>query len=55
MSEEDMRYKFEKFGKLKDVYLPRDPGTSRPRGFGFVTFIDKRDAQDAVDDLDGYA
>ena len=42
-------------GPLSDVYLPRDPYSQKPRGFGFVTFKDKRDAEDACDDLDGYA
>ena len=28
--------------------------SGRPRGFGFVTFEDARDAADAVKDMDGY-
>lgn len=28
--------KFEKFGKVKDVYIPRDYYTKRPRNFCYV-------------------
>jgi len=51
--ENDLRDDFEKFGEIKDVYLPSDRMTGRPRGFGFVTFTDGRDADDAVRDMDG--
>lgn len=30
-----------------DVFLPRERGTMNSRGFGFVTFVDRRDAEDA--------
>ncbi|CAN0566559.1 unnamed protein product, partial [Ectocarpus sp. 12 AP-2014] len=40
-------------GKLGDVYIPRDMRTGEPRGFAFVRYLDKRDADDAVDRLDG--
>ena len=74
--ENDLRDDFEKFGEIKDVYLPSDrvslmtkifcglvllkqtlvfQMTGRPRGFGFVTFTDARDADDAVRDMDGCA
>ncbi|EFJ50216.1 hypothetical protein VOLCADRAFT_120666 [Volvox carteri f. nagariensis] len=49
---EDLRSKFEKYGELKDVYIPRDYYTQRPRGFGFVEFKDTRDAEDAMYSLD---
>ncbi|GIL51381.1 hypothetical protein Vafri_7379 [Volvox africanus] len=49
---EDLRAKFEKYGELKDVYIPRDYYTQRPRGFGFVEFKDTRDAEDAMYSLD---
>ena len=52
--EDDLRYKFDRYGKLLDVYIPRDPSSNKPRGFGFVTFVDRRDAEDAVDALDGF-
>ncbi|CAM9956595.1 unnamed protein product, partial [Hapterophycus canaliculatus] len=40
-------------GKLGDVYIPRDMRTGEPRGFAFVRYLEKRDADDAVDRLDG--
>ena len=46
-----MRDYFDKFGHIADVYVPRDPD-GNSRGFGFVTFEDERDAQDAAYELD---
>lgn len=43
----------QKFGKIKDIYLPRDYYTGTPRGFGFVEFFDFRDAEDAQHKMDG--
>lgn len=40
-------------GKLGDVYIPRDMRTGDPRGFAFVRYLDQRDADDAMDRLDG--
>ena len=44
---------FERFGEVKDVYMPRDYYTRVPRGFAFVEFIDRRDATDALEQTDG--
>ncbi|CAM9987233.1 unnamed protein product [Ectocarpus sp. 12 AP-2014] len=52
-SPEELREVFEGCGKLGDVYIPRDMRTGEPRGFAFVRYLDKRDADDAVDRLDG--
>lgn len=49
---EDLRAKFERYGEIRDVYMPRDYYTQRPRGFGFVEFRDPRDAEDALYALD---
>mmetsp|Transcript_7051 Transcript_7051/g.9793 ORF Transcript_7051/g.9793 Transcript_7051/m.9793 type:complete len:305 (-) Transcript_7051:133-1047(-) len=40
--------KFEKYGTITDVFVPCD-GRGDPRGFAFITFEKKRDAEDAVD------
>ena len=50
---ESLREKFSAYGDVGDVYIPRNYGTNEPRGFAFVRFIDKRDAEDAQRALDG--
>ncbi|CAG9460361.1 unnamed protein product [Pedinophyceae sp. YPF-701] len=36
------------FGDVKDVNIPIDPQTGKHRGFGFVEYIDKDDAAEAI-------
>ncbi|KAL3875938.1 hypothetical protein ACJMK2_033841 [Sinanodonta woodiana] len=50
---EDLKRTFEKYGKVGDVYIPRDRFTRESRGFAFVRFYDKRNAEDAMDGMDG--
>jgi len=52
-SPETLRRVFEKYGRVGDVYIPRDRYTKESRGFAFVRFHDKRDAEDAMDAMDG--
>lgn len=44
-SVEDLRQYFGRFGRILDVYVPKDPKRTGHRGFGFVTF-----AEDGVAD-----
>ncbi|CAE7514697.1 SRSF2, partial [Symbiodinium pilosum] len=44
---------FRKCGRIGDVYLPRDHSTQKNRGFAFVRFYDRRDAEMCVQDMDG--
>jgi len=44
---------FKKFGKLGDIYVPRDRDTHESRGFAFIRFFEERDAEDAMDSMDG--
>lgn len=44
---------FSKYGDLGDVYIPRDRYKQESRGFAFVRFYEKRDAEDAMDSLHG--
>ncbi|KAL4182368.1 hypothetical protein AMTRI_Chr12g275630 [Amborella trichopoda] len=44
---EDLRIPFERFGPVKDVYLPKNYYTGEPRGFGFVKFRNPDDAAEA--------
>ena len=43
----------EKYGEVKDVYIPTDYYTRRPRGFAFVEFLNADEALDAVTKLNG--
>ncbi|KAI3975696.1 hypothetical protein MKX01_023122 [Papaver californicum] len=49
---EDLRVPFERFGPVKDVYLPKNYYTGEPRGFGFVKFHDAEDAAEAKEQMD---
>ncbi|XP_023342635.1 serine/arginine-rich splicing factor 2 [Eurytemora carolleeae] len=50
---EDLESLFDKYGKVGDVYIPKDYRTKENRGFGFVRYFNKDDAEDAIDALDG--
>jgi len=50
---ESLRRVFERYGDIGDVYIPRDPHSQDSRGFAFVRYFDQRDADDAVDAMDG--
>ncbi|KAH8403155.1 hypothetical protein KR222_006206 [Zaprionus bogoriensis] len=50
---EDLRRVFERCGEVGDIYIPRDRYTRESRGFAFVRFYDKRDAEDALKAMDG--
>jgi len=50
---DDLDTLFGKFGRIGDIYIPKDSRTGDTRGFAFVRFFNKHDAEDAMDDLDG--
>ena len=54
MTPDEIKPIFEKYGEVGDIYIPRDPYTKESRGFAFVRFYEKRDAEDAMERLDGY-
>ena len=45
---DELRIAFSNFGKVSDAQLVRDRGSGRSRGFGFVTFENWADADEAV-------
>lgn len=50
----DLRHcKVQEYGNILDVYLPKDRESGRRRGFGFVEFDSKDDAENAMEQLQG--
>jgi cold-inducible RNA-binding protein len=47
-TEADLRDHFQTIGKLSYVYLPTDRESGRPRGFAFVEFVERSDAEEAI-------
>jgi hypothetical protein len=52
-TEETLRELFSTYGSVTDVVIPCDRSTGRSRGFGFVTFEDRKNGSRAIEQLDG--
>lgn len=52
--EGDLHDLFGHYGRLQRVYLAKDQTTGASRGFAFVTYCNRDDAQKAIDKLNGY-
>jgi len=50
-NEEVLKEKFEKFGKVQDFHVVKDPSSEDSRGFGFVTYSNIQDAKEALEAL----
>ncbi|VVC42325.1 RNA recognition motif domain [Cinara cedri] len=50
----DLKQVFERFGKIGDIYIPRNKFTHESRGFAFVRFLDQQDADNAIEMLQGH-
>ena len=48
-----LRTAFEAFGEVTEAKVIKDRDTGRSRGFGFVTFAESQDAEDAQSSMDG--
>jgi translation initiation factor 3 subunit G len=53
-TEADLTELFRKCGHPKRVFLAKDRSTGESRGFAFVSFSDKAEAQRAIDTIDGH-
>lgn len=51
VDEMQLRQMFEPFGELVEVTVIKDRMTGRSKGFGFVTFKNKEDAEKAIKEL----
>lgn len=52
-TDDSLRRAFESFGSVSEAKVILDRETGRSRGFGFVTFDDASNADDAIRSLDG--
>lgn len=54
VSEADLFELFGAFGHVQRIFIAKDRETGESRGFAFVNFVHREDAQRAIDKLDGY-
>uniref|UniRef100_A0A5B7BVN2 Putative glycine-rich RNA-binding protein RZ1A n=1 Tax=Davidia involucrata TaxID=16924 RepID=A0A5B7BVN2_DAVIN len=52
-SDRDLKEVFEKFGHLLEAKVVLDKFSGRSRGFGFVTFDEKKAMEDAIEEMNG--
>ncbi|XP_041000556.1 serine/arginine-rich SC35-like splicing factor SCL30 [Juglans microcarpa x Juglans regia] len=50
---EEIRVPFERFGLVRDVYIPKDYYSGQPGGFAFVQFVDPYEASEAQYHMNG--
>jgi len=53
-TQEDLQQLFEKFGRISRIHLGRDRRTNESRGFAFINYAGRDDAQKAIDTMNGY-
>ncbi|KAH7680698.1 heterogeneous nuclear ribonucleoprotein G protein [Dioscorea alata] len=52
-SDKGLREAFEKFGRLTEAKVVVDKFSGRSRGFGFITFVDEKAMEDAIEAMNG--
>ena len=52
---DDLESLFEKYGRIGDVYIPKDYRTKESRGFGFVRFYSKYDIKSLISQITTYS
>lgn len=55
VTDDNLKNIFENICSVKKVYIPKDKNTGKSRGFGFVHFYRRKDAEDAKEKMEGYA
>jgi RNA recognition motif-containing protein len=55
LTDDDLYQLFVQFGHVKSAHVAVHANGGASRGFGFVCFLDSRDAQTAIESLNGYA
>ncbi len=54
VAEDELRQLFSQAGEIKEVSLIMDRDTRRPKGFGFVEFMNQADAEKAIQMFNDY-
>ncbi len=54
VSEDELRELFSQAGEIKEVTLIMDRDTRRPKGFGFVEFVNQADDEKAIQMFNDY-
>ena len=47
-TQEDLQHLFEKFGRINRIHLGRDRRTNESRGFAFINYANRDDAQRVI-------
>jgi len=53
VTQEKLKELFEPFGDIEEAIVISDRFSGRSKGFGFVTFTDKKDADKAIEGMNG--
>ncbi|HEX7418434.1 MAG TPA: RNA-binding protein [Thermoanaerobaculia bacterium] len=53
-TKDEVQSLFSQIGEIKDVFLPMDRESGRPRGFAFVEFASDEDAAKAIEKFNGH-
>eukprot|EP01001_Neometanema_parovale_P008436 NODE_4714_length_1027_cov_22.165929_g4510_i0.p1 GENE.NODE_4714_length_1027_cov_22.165929_g4510_i0~~NODE_4714_length_1027_cov_22.165929_g4510_i0.p1 ORF type:complete len:274 (-),score=76.71 NODE_4714_length_1027_cov_22.165929_g4510_i0:158-979(-) len=54
IKEQDLRDLFGTYGRLQRVFLAKDRETNESKGFAFVNFFDRADAEKAIEKVSGF-
>ncbi|XP_070210914.1 nucleolysin TIAR-like [Littorina saxatilis] len=53
IEQQQLREAFIPFGEISDCKIIRDPTTQKSKGYGFVSFVNKQDAENAINNMNG--
>ncbi len=54
VTDEDLQKLFAEHGEIEEAVIIKDKFSGRPKGFGFVTYVNDEDADKAVEALNDY-
>ena len=52
--EQDLHDLFHQCGRITQIYVAKDEINNTSKGFAFITFARRKDAQTAIDSLNGF-